>query len=65
METTVTLGISLHWVNGLITFFVKQTACFFKLALTLRKIIVVHKVVTRIVRRVNIYHFYLAKISLA
>ena len=65
METAVALGIALHRVDSLIAFFIKQTACFFKLAFALYKVIVIHKVIPRVIGWIYVNHLYFTEISLA
>ncbi len=65
MKTTVTLGISLHRVNDLVTLFIKQSICLFKFVTTLCEIIIINKVITCVIRWVYVNYLHFAKISLA
>ena len=64
METTIALGILHHRVCHTATLLVKQTALCFKLRLALCEVIVIDKVVTCVVWRVDINHLYLTQIVL-
>ena len=60
METTIAFGVSLHWVNSLITFLIKQSTCFLKRRFIFTKVIIIHKVIAGVVRWVNINHLDLS-----
>ena len=63
VETTVAFDVALHRVNGLIAFVVKQAALCLEVAFALCKVVVIHKVVTGVIRWVDINHFHLAEIG--
>ncbi len=65
METTIAFHVTLHRVDDLVALFIKQTAFRLKLAFPLCEIIIIHKIITRIIRRVDVNHLHLAEVGLA
>ncbi len=65
MEATIRFCIAYHWVNGLISILIKQTAYFLKICTSLCKVVIIYKIITRIIRWVYVNHLYLAKIGLS
>ena len=65
MKATIGFGVSLHGVNSLITFGIKQPTALLEVFFTLSEIIVIDEVVTCIIGRVDVNHLDPTEVSFA